>query len=141
MDAKADEFAINLNLHHPSCDPSSITQEFSLEPWHTHIRGEQVGSITYQKTAWLCSFCKGSSNAEFEVALKDVTTLISTHEAFIDRFLEQGGEIELQLDSAMDVPEEPGDKIFELNLYSELLKQLGQKGIDLRIQVWKTASK
>jgi hypothetical protein len=43
MNMATDEFKINLNLHHPSCDPETITETLALKPWFAKKNGKQHG--------------------------------------------------------------------------------------------------
>jgi hypothetical protein len=69
-----------------------------------------------------------------------VVTLLSKHEAFFAGFIEQGGEVELVLNSMVDTVVAKGDKLLELNLHPWFLKQLGEHGINLRMQAWSAES-
>jgi len=128
-----DEFKINLNLHHPSCNPETITETLGLKPWFAKEKGTKIGNITHKRTTWLCKFRSGTFESEFASALEDVVTLLSEHEPFIAGFLGQGGEVELELNSTVDTE---GDKLLELSLHPWFLKQLGDRGINLRVQAW-----
>jgi hypothetical protein len=132
-----DEFKINLNLHHPSCDPEMVTDALGLKPWFAKRQGTKTGDVIHKQTTWLCKFRGGTSEAEFAEALEDVVTLLSKHEPFIDEFIQQGGEIELELNLAVDTD---GDKLLELSLHHWFLKQLGEHGINLRMQAWSAES-
>jgi len=133
METKIDQFGIDLNLHHPSCDPQAITDALSLKPWFSAKQGEQIGSVTHKTAAWLCHFRKGTLDSEFDKALEDVVSLVSEREAFISAFVAQGGEIEVVLNSTVETT---GSKLFELRLHSWFLKQLAERSINLRLQVW-----
>jgi hypothetical protein len=137
METKIDQFGVDLNLHHPACDPQAITKAFSLEPWFSKKCGEQVGPVTHKTTAWLCHFRKGALDSDFEKALDDVVSLVSEQEAFISKFVEQGGEIEIVLNSTVETT---GSKLFELSLSSWFLKQLADRGINLKVQIWSAES-
>jgi Domain of unknown function (DUF4279) len=137
MQTKIDQFGIDLNLHHPSCDPQAITTALSLEPWFSAKHGQQIGSVTHKTAAWLCHFRKGTLDSEFERALDDVVSLVSEQEAFISEFVEQGGELEIVLNSTVETK---GSKLFELRLHSWFLKQIAERGINLRVQVWSAES-
>jgi hypothetical protein len=131
-----DEFKIDLNLHHPSCDPEMITETLALKPWFAKENGAKVGDVTHKQTTWLCDFRRGTFDWDFATALEDVVTLLSKHEAFFAGFVGQGGEIELVLNSAVDASGAIGDKLLELSLHPWFLKQLGDRGISLRVQAW-----
>jgi hypothetical protein len=135
-----DEFKIDLNLHHPSCDPETITAALALKPWFAKENGDKVGNVTHKKTAWLCQFRRGTFDEGFATALEDVVTLLSDYEAFFAEFIEQGGEVELVLNSTVDTAVEEGDKLLELSLHPWFLKQLGEHGINLRVQAWSAES-
>jgi len=137
METKIDQFGIDLNLHHPECDPQAITKAFSLEPWFLAKQGERLGSVTHKTAAWLCHFRKGTLDSEFERALDDVVSLVSEQEAFISKFVEQGGELEIVLNSTVETT---GSKLFELRLHSWFLKQIAERGINLRVQIWSAES-
>ena len=137
MSMVTDEFKINLNLHHPSCDPEMVTKALALKPWFTKEKGAKIGNVTHKQTTWLCNFRNGRSESEFTAALEDVVTLLSEHEPFVAEFIQQGGEIELELNSAVDTE---GDKLLELSLHPWFLKQLGERGINLRMQAWSAES-
>ena len=134
-----DEFRIELNLHHPFCDPDEITQELSLEPWFAVKDGTRIGEVHHKKTAWLCHFRGGSTNSDAQ-ALGDIVSWCSERRAFISRFIEEGGEVEFVLDSATDSSFSPGDKLFELSLHPEFLNCLAANNIHLRLQVWMAES-
>ena len=140
MNMATDEFKINLNLHHPSCDPETITETLALKPWFVKKNGDKVGNVTHKKTTWLCQFRSGRFDSKFATALEDVVTLLSKHEAFFAGFIEQGGEVELVLNSTVDTVVAKGDKLLELNLHPWFLKQLGEHGINLRMQAWSAES-
>lgn len=140
MHMATDEFKIDLNLHHPSCDPETITGALALNPWFAKKNGEKVGSVTHKKTTWLCQFRSGTFDAGFAAALEDVVTLLSEKEAFFAGFIEQGGEVELVLNSTVDTVVADGDKVLELSLHPWFLKQLGEHGINLRMQAWSAQS-
>ena len=131
-----DEFRLDLNLHHPFCDPHEITNELSLTPWFAVEHGTDIGKVLLKKTSWLCHFRGGNTDPEFTKALEDTASLLSGHEAFISGFIEQGGEVELALNSATDSAYSPGDKVFELSLHPWFLRLLGERKIQLRVQVW-----
>ena len=131
-----DEFRLDLNLHHPSCDPREITEELLLTPWFAAGHGFKIGDVLHTKTTWLCHFRDGNSDPEFARALEDTASLVSKHEAFITKFVEQGGEVEIVLNSAIDSAFASGDKVLELSLSPTLLNSLADRGIQLRVQVW-----
>jgi hypothetical protein len=131
-----DEFRFELDLHHPSCDPHEITEQLSLKPWFAVKHGTHIGDVLHKKTTWLCRFRGGSTNSEFTQALEDTVSLFSEHQAFISRFIEQGGEVELVLNSATDSSFASGDKLFELRLHPWFLSRLAENDIHLRLQVW-----
>src|SRR3974390_1655698 len=136
-----DEFRLDLNLHHPSCDPHEITEELSLTPWFAVKHGTKIGDVLHRKTTWLCHFRGGSANQGFTKALEDTASLLSEHEAFISRFIEQGGEVELVLNSATDSAFISGDKLFELSLHPWFFSRLAENNIHLRLQVWVAESR
>jgi hypothetical protein len=84
----------------------------------------------------VCHFRDGKSDPEFTKALEDTVSLVLEHEAFFARFIEQGGEVELGLNSAIDSAFTPGDKVLELSLSPSFLSGLADQGIQLRVQVW-----
>jgi hypothetical protein len=131
-----DEFRLDLNLHHPFCDPTEITEELLLTPWFAVKHGIKIGDVLHRETTWLCHFRDGNADSEFTRALEDTVSLVSDHEAFIARFIEQGGEIELALNSAIDSAFTSGDKVLELSLSPSFLSGLADRGIQLRVQVW-----
>jgi hypothetical protein len=131
-----DEFRLDLSLHHPFCDPREITEELLLAPWFTARHGTKIGDVLHRTTTWLCHFRDGNTAPEFTKALEDTASLVSEHEAFIARFIEQGGEVELGLNSAIDSAFTFGDKVFELSLSPSFLSGLADRGIQLRVQVW-----
>lgn len=131
-----DEFRLDLNLHHPSCDPGEITKELLLTPWFAVKHGIKIGPVLHRNTAWLCRFRDGNSGPDFTRALEDTASLVSEHEVFIARFIEQGGEVELVLNSAIDSNFTSGDKVMELSLSPTFLSTLSDRGIQLRVQVW-----
>ncbi len=137
MHMATDEFKIDLNLHHPSCDPEMVTEALALQPWFAKKTGAKIGNVTHKRTTWLCNFRRGTSESEFAAALEDVVTLLSEHESFIAGFIEQGGEVELVLNSTVDTE---GDKLLELSLHPWFLKQIGERGINLRVQAWSAQS-
>jgi hypothetical protein len=96
-------------------------------------KGDKVGNVIHKQTTWLCKFRSGTFDSEFASALEDVVALISEHERFIAGFIEQGGEVELVLNSTVDAE---GDKLLELSLHPWFLKQIGERGINLRVQAW-----
>lgn len=140
MHMAADEFKINLNLHHPSCAPETITETLALKPWFAKKNGDKVGNVIHKKTTWLCQFRSGTFDSEFATALEDTVTLLSKHEVFFAGFIEQGGEVELVLNSMVDTEVAKGDKLLELSLHPWFLKQLGEHGINLRMKVWSAES-
>jgi len=131
-----DEFRFDLNLHHPSCDPHEITRELTLTPWFSVKQGTNIGDLLHAKTTWLCHFRGGNTDPEFVKALGDMAALLSEHEAFIAGFIDQGGEVELVLNSAIGSAFRPGDKVFELSLDPWFLGRLAEMNIQLRMQVW-----
>jgi hypothetical protein len=131
-----DEFRLDLNLHHPLCDPREITEELLLTPWFAVKHGVKIGDVLHRKTTWLCHFRNGNSDPEFTKALEDSASLVSEHEAFIARFIEQGGEVELVLNSAIDSAFTSSDKVLELSLSPSFLSALADRGIQLRVQGW-----
>ncbi len=140
MRMMTDEFKINLNLHHPSCDPEMVTKSLALDPWFAMKKGAKIGNVTHKQTTWLCKFRDGTSEEEFASALEDVVTLLSEHGPFIAGFIEQGGEVEVVLNSTVDTEAEAGDKLLELSLHPWFLKQIGEHGISLRVQAWSAQS-
>jgi len=92
--------------------------------------------VLHKKTTWLCYFRGGNTNPEFTKALENTASLLSDHEAFISRFIEQGGEVELVLNSATDSTFISGDKLLELRLHPWFLSRLAENDIHLRLQVW-----
>ncbi len=44
-----DEFKIDLNLHHPFCDPETITETLALKPWFVKKNGDKVGNVTHKE--------------------------------------------------------------------------------------------
>lgn len=132
-----DEFKIDLNLHHPSCNPETITESLGLKPWFAKEEGAKIGNVTHKRTTWLCKFRSGAFDSKFATALEDVVTLLSKHEAFFAGFIEQGGEVELVLNSTVDIQ---GDKLLEFSLHSWFLKHLGEHGVNLRVQAWSAQS-
>jgi hypothetical protein len=131
-----DEFRLDLDLHHPFCDPDEITGELSLTPWFAVKHGTKIGDVLHRETTWLCHFRDGNTNPEFTKALEDTASLLSDHEAFITGFIEQGGKVELVLNSATDAAFGSGDKLFELSLNPWFLGRLTENNIHLRLQVW-----
>jgi hypothetical protein len=133
METKIDQFKIDLNLHHPSCDPQAITEALSMKPWFSAKKGEQIGSVTRKTTVWLCHFRVGKRDSEFTQALEDFVSLVSEQEAFISKLIEEGGEIEISFNPTVETT---GNKLYELSLHSWFLKQLAERSINLRLQVW-----
>ena len=131
-----DEFSLEVNLHHPSCDPREITQELSLDPWFAVRNGANIGDVIHRKTTLLCHFRGGTTNPEFTRALEDTASLLSNHQGFIFQFVAQGGEVEVVLNSAIDSGFVSGDKLSELTLHPWFLSRLAENDIHLRLQVW-----
>src|ERR1019366_7911534 len=104
-----DEFRLDLNLHHPFCDPREISEELLLTPWFAVKHGIKIGEVLHRETTWLCHFRDGKSDPEFTKALEDTASLVLEHEAFFARFIEQGGEVEFGLNSAIDSAFTSGD--------------------------------
>jgi hypothetical protein len=133
MKMETDHFEVDLNLHHPSCAPQVVSEAFSLEPWFSVKSGEQIGSVKHKKSSWLCHFRMGDLDSDFSNALDDIVSLLSLKDAFISEFIEGGGEIEVVLNSAVQIV---GDKVFELSLHPWFLQEIGKRSIALKVSAW-----
>lgn len=132
-----DQFSIDLNLHHPSCDPGEITKALLLEPWFSRRAGDQLGDVVHRQTSWLCHFEKGAGDSEFGEALERMASLLCQHEAFFSEFTGEGGKVEVVLNSRVELEE---GKLLELCLHPWFLNQLSTRNVSLRIQAWKSDS-
>jgi hypothetical protein len=47
-----DEFRLDLNFHHPFCDPREITEELLLTPWFAVKHGIKIGEVLHRETTW-----------------------------------------------------------------------------------------
>jgi len=126
-------YGVDINLHHPSCDPAEITQELATKPWFARKRGDVIAGIPHKSTSWLCHFQKGDGNVEFDQTLKALVSFISEHHSFFQRFVEEEGTAEVVLNAR--VPFDEG-KLFDLSLDPFFLSELSQLHIQLRVQVW-----
>jgi hypothetical protein len=133
MKMKPDHFEVDLHLHHPTLDPQLISEALSLEPWFSVKCGEQIGSVKHKKSSWLCHFQEGDLDSEFSSTLDDLASLLSLKEAFFSDFVEGGGDIEVLLNSAVQIT---GDKIFELSLHPWFLQEIGKRSVGLRVCAW-----
>jgi hypothetical protein len=129
----AHPYSVDLNLHHPSCDPAEITRELVTKPWFARKQGDVIAGIQHKSTSWLCHFQKGSGNVEFDQTLKTLVSFIAEHHSFLRKFVEEEGTAEVVLNAR--VPFDEG-KLFDLSLDPVFLNELSQLHIQLRVQVW-----
>jgi hypothetical protein len=126
-------YSVDLNLHHPSCDPGEITEALSTEPWFARKKGEFVGEIQNKSTSWLCHFHKGAGNDEFHKTLESLVSFLSMHHSFLTKFTEEEGTVEVVLNATVPVDE---GKLFDLRFDPFLLSEISQRNASLRVQVW-----
>jgi hypothetical protein len=126
-------YSVDLNLHHPSCDPADITQELATNPWFARKRGDVIAGIQHKSTSWLCHFQKGTGNVEFDETLRALVSFIGEHGSFLRKFVEEEGTAEVVLNAR--VPFDEG-KLFDLSLDPLFLTELSKMRIQLRVQVW-----
>ena len=126
-------YSVDLNLHHPSCDPGVITNALSMEPWFVKRQGDFIGEIQHRLTTWLCRFQKGVGNVAFNQTLEDIASFLVRNQAFLSSFADEEGTIELVLNAT--VPVDKG-KLFQLRLDPWFLGELSQRNVMLRMQVW-----
>jgi Domain of unknown function (DUF4279) len=126
-------YSVDLNLHHPSADPGEITKALATEPWFARKKGEFVGEIQNKFTSWLCHFQKGAGNEEFNRTLENLVSFLSMQRSFLSKFTEEEGTVEVVLNATVPVDE---GKLFDLRLDPFLLRELSQRNVSLRVQVW-----
>jgi hypothetical protein len=133
LDQSLHSYSVDLNLHHPSCDPGEITRALATEPWFARRKGEFVGEIQHKSTSWLSHFQNGAGNAEFNKTLESFVSFLSKHDPFLRRFTEEQGAVEVVLNATVPVDE---GKLFDLHLDPWFLSELSQRNVSLRVQVW-----
>ena len=95
---------------------------------------------------WYGLVASGSSEDEYESALRTVLNLLTSHRRMLARFTAAGGQIEFTahqiaaIETATDFKSAPSDqakyKMFELSLYPAFLQILVKLKIELRVCVW-----
>jgi hypothetical protein len=151
--AEAPSFTISLHIKHPTIDPELITQTLGMTPDHAWACGEPKRSASasqgVRRNSFWCTtllpapagagfadLVKESAklqravemaNRDFGAALGVRLLLLRRHQEFIQRLVEEGGELSLVVE--LQISELSGFK-----MDPTLTRQLGAMGVTLEFQ-------
>jgi hypothetical protein len=132
-DRVVDHFWLDLVMHHPSCDPVSITEALGLFPRAKLNAGQTIGTITQKSTFWMSRYRSGIDSEEFGQALEDFLAFLEAHSDYLRTFISEGGDIQLSIDQ--NVAWDDGI-IMKLKLEPYFIQELGTYPVGLTVQAW-----
>lgn len=95
---KTDEtFSLDLQFHHPTCDPRLFTESLGLEPTFAMKAGQVVGSLVRTSTVWHAQFALSNSAGDFPTALERLLVFFDEHSPFLLAHTAEGGEAALHV--------------------------------------------
>lgn len=150
---EAPSFTINLHIKHPTIDPELITQTLGMTPDHSWACGEPKRSVAApqgvrRNSFWCATLLPAPATAGFsdlfkesaklqravEMASRDFPSALSArllllrrHQEFIQRLVEEGGELSL-------VVELQTSELSGFKMDPTLTRQLGTMGVTLEFQ-------
>jgi hypothetical protein len=130
---KADDFRVSLCINHPVLRPDAISTSLKVQPQFAWGVGDIVGSRVRNSTLWRGTLVEGSGAANFERALEDVLSMLSSSKGFLYQITSSGGELSLSVRVVADVQE---GKAAEMRLNASFLGALAHLNIDLIFEVW-----